>query len=193
MEIEIKIPLKEYLSSDKMMLHLRNKFGNPSEEITHIDTYFNSPIHNFQKTDEALRLRQIQTTTGKERIEITYKGPKKGKNMKIREEITIKASNSSKVKNILQNLGFNVFGMIKKRRINWIQENLLISFDIVEGLGSFLEIETMINSRLSEEINRNKERIIQLVKEIFPNWSGEDERKSYLELIMEKQIKNQGT
>ncbi|UCG90317.1 MAG: class IV adenylate cyclase [Candidatus Heimdallarchaeota archaeon] len=193
MEIEMKIPLKANNSIDKLVTLFSRKFGAHSEEITQIDTYFTSPIHNFMKSDEALRLRQILTKSGEEKIEITYKGPKQGKTMKIREEITIEASNIINAKRILQNLGFQIFTKIEKKRMNWSQDNIIISFDRVQGLGPFLEIETMTTSKHSEEITKRKEKIIQIVKEIIPNWSGEDERKSYLELLIEKQLNTKGT
>ena len=100
---------------------------------------------------------------------------------------------SNNAKKILQNLGFQVFAKIKKKRMNWSKNNFVISFDRVEDLGSFLEIETTTISERSEEIIKSKEKIIHLAREIIPNWSGEDERKSYLELKIEKQIGNQGT
>ncbi len=193
MEIELKIPLKVYFSNDSVISNISKKFGTPSEEITQIDTYFTSPIRDFWISDEALRLRHILNVSGQEKIEITYKGPKQGKSMKIREEITIEASNSNNAKKILQNLGFQVFTKIKKKRMNWRKNNFVISFDRVEDLGSFLEIETTTTLESSEEITKSKEKIIHLAREIIPNWSGEDERKSYLELKIEKQIGNQGT
>lgn len=193
MEIELKIPLKVYFSNDSVISNISKKFGTPSEEITQIDTYFTSPIRDFWISDEALRLRHILNVSGQEKIEITYKGPKQGKSMKIREEITIEASNSNNAKKILQNLGFQVFTKIKKKRMNWRKDNFVISFDRVEDLGSFLEIETTTTPGRSEEITKSKEKIIHLAREIIPNWSGEDERKSYLELKIEKQIGNQGT
>lgn len=192
MEIEMKIPLKADNSIEKVITLLSKKLGTPSEEITQIDTYFTSPIHNFRKSDEALRLRHILTESGKEKSEITYKGPKQGENMKLREEITIEASNIINAKRILQNLGFQIFTKIKKKRINWRRNSFVISFDIVENLGLFLEIETTTTSEHSEEITKSKEKIIHLAKEIIPTWSGKDERKSYLELLIEKQLNTKG-
>lgn len=192
MEIEIKIPLNASFSPLDVISNLLHEFGNSSEQINQIDYYFSSPIHDFAITDEAVRLRQIQTESGDEKIELTYKGPKKGKSMKIREEITIKTFDSTNVKKFLQCLGFNLFAVVKKKRMNWFVNNFVISVDEVEGLGSFLEIEKMTTSDNSESINKSKEEIICLVKNLIPNWSGEDERKSYLELLVVKQFNNQG-
>ena len=192
MEIELKIPLKAILSPIDVISFLSHEFGSSSEEIRQIDYYFSSPIRNFAITDEALRIRQIQARSGEEIIELTYKGPKLGESMKIREEITLETSNITDVKKFLQNLGFQVVATVKKKRTNWLVRELTISVDEVEDLGSFLEIEIQTPTDNLEKIHKSKEQIINLVKKILPNWSGEDERKSYLELLMARQVNNQG-
>lgn len=190
MEIELKIPLKAHLSPKNVISYLLHEFGSSSEEIHQTDYYFSSPIRNFAISDEALRIRQIQARSGKEKIELTYKGPKLGETMKIREEITLETSNSTNAKKFLQNLGFQVVAVVKKKRTNWFVNELTISVDEVKNLGSFLEIEILKPTDNSEKIHKSKEQIISLVKKILPNWSGEDERKSYLELLMAKQCNN---
>ncbi|MFX1515968.1 MAG: class IV adenylate cyclase [Promethearchaeota archaeon] len=184
MEIELKIPLKAHLSPTDVISFLLHEYGGSSEEIRQTDYYFSSPIRNFAITDEALRIRQIQAKTGEEIIELTYKGPKLGESMKIREEITLETSNITDAKKFLQNLGFQIVAVIKKKRTNWSVNELTISVDEVEDLGSFLEIEILSPIDNSEIIHKSKEQIINLAKRILPNWSGEDERKSYLELLL---------
>jgi adenylate cyclase class 2 len=192
MEIEIKIPLNALFSPLDVISNLSHEFGNSSEQINQIDYYFSSPIHNFAITDEAVRLRQIQTESGNEKIELTYKGPKQGKSMKIREEITVKTSDSDNAKKFLQCLGFNLFAVVKKKRMNWFVNDFVISVDEVEDLGSFLEVEKMTAAENSESIYKSKEEIICLVKNLIPNWAGEDERKSYLELLLAKKLNSEG-
>jgi adenylate cyclase class 2 len=193
MEIELKIPLEAHFSPIDVISYLLQEFGSASEELKQTDYYFSSPTRNFAVTDEALRLRQILTKLGKEKIELTYKGPKQGESMKIREEITIEVSDYSKSIKFLENLGFQVVTVVKKKRTNWLVDQFIISVDEVEDLGSFMEIEITTLTDNSEEIRECKERIISLVKKILHNWTGEDERKSYLELLMEKQFNhNQG-
>lgn len=192
MEIEIKIPLDAPFSPLDVISNLLHEFGNSSEQINQVDYYFSSPIHDFAITDEAVRVRQIHTESGNEKTELTYKGPKQGNSMKIREEITVKTSDGTNAKKFLHCLGFNLFAVVKKKRMNWFVSNFAISVDEVEDLGSFLEIEILTPTDNSEIIRKNKEQIINLVKKILPNWSGEDERKSYLELLMARQFNNQG-
>ena len=47
--------------------------------------------------------------SGVEKIEITYKGPKQGKSMKVRDEITIEASNRDKAITILQDFNLKSY------------------------------------------------------------------------------------
>ncbi|MHA1969310.1 MAG: class IV adenylate cyclase [Candidatus Hodarchaeales archaeon] len=187
MEIEMKIPLEKISSIDNIISHLSQMYGAPYAEITQCDIYFQSPVRNFWNTDEALRIRNIQSKNDPDLIEITYKGPKEGKSMKVREEITINVSDSVLAREVLEKLGFHGIATVEKKRINWRLKNaVIISYDEVKGLGPFLEIE-MLSSNTSEEITRKKEQINRIVKEIVPNWDGTDERRSYLELLILQQ------
>ena len=188
----MKIPLKLPLSGEIALSCISKKYGSPSEEINQTDTYFQSPICDFWETDEALRLRQIQSESGIDKVEITYKGPKLGNSMKVRDEITVEVSDPDRALSIIQKLGFDIFTTIKKKRINWHQNDLTISLDRVEDLGNFLEIE-IITSEHKDEINKRKDKVIQIAKEILPSWDEQEERKSYLELKIQKQFEYQGT
>ncbi|MHA1973261.1 MAG: class IV adenylate cyclase [Candidatus Hodarchaeales archaeon] len=188
MEVEIKIPLNEKYSSLKIMNSLTKKFGSPIEKIVQIDKYFQSPIRNFWDTDEALRLRRIIYENGKETTELTYKGPKIGSSLKVREEITVSVSDTNQFHKILENLGFFAFGSVKKERINWVSENISISLDNVEGLGTFLEMEIQ-TEKSRVEIETAKKRIFTMLNELLPEWDRVEERKSYLELLMRKKIR----
>ena len=187
MEIEMKIPLSKIPTIMNIVSHLSQKYGTPYSEITQCDTYFKSPVRDLWNTDEALRIRQIQSQNDPDHFEITYKGPKEGKTMKVREEITINVSNGVIAQKILEKIGFHTVATVKKKRINWhLKNGVIISYDEVKELGSFLEIE-IISSTKSEEISRKKEIISKIVNEIVPNWDGTDERRSYLELLILQQ------
>ncbi len=187
MEIEIKIPLSKIPTIINIVSHLSQKYGAPYSEITQCDTYFQSPVRDFWDTDEALRIRQIQSKTDPDHIEITYKGPKEGLTMKVREEITINVSDGVIAQEILEKIGFDRVATVEKKRINWhLKNGVIISYDEVKELGPFLEIE-IDSSEKSEEISNKKKQIYQIVKEIAPNWDGTDERRSYLELLILQQ------
>ncbi|MFX0182878.1 MAG: class IV adenylate cyclase [Candidatus Hodarchaeota archaeon] len=184
MEIELKVPLDKHISDTSLVEYISEKIGISSTLITQKDTYFQSSTRNFWSTDEALRLRESQYENNT-RTEMTYKGPKKGRSMKIRDEITIEVSDFKKAKNILNKIGFQSFATIKKQRRNWNHQNITISLDNVENLGSYLEIE-ISTPEGHEEIENSKQKIIRLAKNIIPNYDGRDERRSYLELIFQK-------
>jgi adenylate cyclase class 2 len=181
-EIEIKIPIKEVFLDEDPQIYITRAIALPYEEIRQTDIYFQSPIKDFQQTDEALRIRQIDSKEKTQLVEVTYKGPKLGNDMKIREERTISTKNYSDTLLIFDRLGFISVAEIKKKRVNWKYNNIIISLDEVIGLGNFIEAE-MIASKNTNEISNSKEEILDSLKEIFPKWSGKEERRSYLELL----------
>lgn len=63
---------------------------------------------------------------------------------------------------------------------------MTISFDVVENLGQFLEIE-LLQAKKSMDIEFIKKKIISMVKDLIPDWDGKEERKSYLELLILKE------
>lgn len=71
-EVEVKAKINDFNSIKKDLYNI----GAIESHTEHQeDIYFNSPIKDFAKTDEALRIRKV---TIKDSIEtfITYKGPK---------------------------------------------------------------------------------------------------------------------
>ncbi len=188
MEVELKIPLEEHITETEIITHISDKFGGPSTTIIHNDTYFQSPIRDFGLTDEALRIRCIKTGLEPEKVEITYKGPKVGLDLKIRKEITLDIRNKKNAKQFFEDLGFQIFAKVRKQRTNWNQRDLTVSFDKVHDLGMYVEIEITTKDDLQETIKQAKERIIRTAHELIPNYKGQDERKSYLELLLQKQF-----
>lgn len=187
----MKIPLEPFFSPDNILPHLSKKLGTPYAKIIQIDTYFQSPIRDYWQSDEALRIRQIRSKEVAEKVELTYKGPKEGKTMKIREEISVEASNKENLHYILQKIGFQDVAIVKKKRFNWRRYDAIISYDIVENLGSYLEIE-LISAGKPNRTTRSKEKVNGIVKEIIPKWTGIEERRSYLELLLIKQVNQKG-
>jgi adenylate cyclase class 2 len=186
MEIEMKIPLEPFFSPDNILPHLSEKLGTPYAKITQIDTFFQSPIKDFRQSDEALRIRQIQSKEVTEIVEFTYKGSKEGKTMKIRDEISVEVSDKEKLLRILQKIGFQDVAIVKKERINWKRFDAIVSYDKVDDLGFYLEIE-LLSTGKPKRTTGSKEKINRIAKEIIPKWTGMEERRSYLELLILKQ------
>lgn len=183
MEAEIKIPIDSVAVEEDLISYITQFIGPPNEEIVQIDTYFQSPVNDFYHTDEALRIRRILSENKEEKIEVTYKGPKQGEEMKIREEVNLGVSQYTDAIKIFQRLGFSIVKDISKKRTNWYKQPFTLSFDEVKGLGNYIEVE-IITIDSYEDLKDEKKRLQDFVREIFPNWNGYNERKSYLELLM---------
>jgi len=133
------------------------------------DMYYTHPCRDFKETDEALRIRKIG-----EKEYITYKGPKQDIETKTRDEIEFIVGPG--LKDILLRLGFKEYGTVKKKRDYYTFMNLELCLDEVEGLGSFIEVE-------SDNIE-DKEKMFLLLEEL--DISREDcTTKTYLDLLEE--------
>ena len=157
---------------------LKNLGAIKSKKEFQEDIYFNSPIVDFAKSDEALRIR---TTTENEikNIFITYKGPKIDSESKTREEIEITIEDSEKCSKIFEHLGFKKVRTVRKNRQYYTYENFEISLDDIEGLDPYMEIEIALND--GEDYSEAQNKIFEL----FSKLGIEDgfERTSYLELL----------
>ncbi len=142
------------------------------------DTYYNASVHDFGKTDEALRVR-VQD----DRYFLTYKGPKMDSVSKTRNEFQVEIDDANSMGEILSALGFSPVATVIKRRKNYRIGDFLISLDEVRNLGNFIEIEISVkNARNCEE---KVESIFKFIERL--GMSRESTiRKSYLEMIIEK-------
>ncbi|WP_338599982.1 class IV adenylate cyclase [Sulfolobus tengchongensis] len=161
--------LKELLDRDLKFLNIEHQE----------DIYFNFIYRNFKMSDEAVRIR-----INDKGIELTYKGPKFNSSLKAREEITISVNDLDKTIHFLDRLGFYPVITIKKTRINYLDDSFLISLDLVDNLGQFIEIEAI------HEIE--DEKIHTYVNDFIRKYKirGKLTTKSYLELLIEKNEKN---
>jgi adenylate cyclase class 2 len=148
------------------------------------DDYFGHPARDFGETDEALRLRTVKILSecGPDRSELTYKGPKIDSGSKTREEYTETLAVPGAMEDILKKLGFTMIREVRKHRMVFRLKGFTICLDDIEGLGTFVEIEKIIDSK--EQMEDILTEMRSLITEKF-NLS-RFERRSYLELIMEK-------
>jgi adenylate cyclase class 2 len=114
---------------------------------------------------------------------LTYKGRKIDAKSKTREEIEVVVSDADSANLILLRLGFKPVAEVSKIRKRYKIGVFEICLDDVEGVGTFVEVETK-GDNMAEL--RNKALAI-LERLDLRN----TERKSYLELLLEKYpIKN---
>jgi len=173
MEVEVKFRASK---------DVENKIRSMAEfvcEKEEIDLYFNSPVRDFRKSDEALRVRKDS-----EGIKITYKGPKIDPETKTREEIEIRVDDYDKAVELLKRLGFVPVREVAKRRRIYRLNEVTICFDEVEGLGTFVEIEMK-----SENLESAKRKIFEMAERLGFD-PAESIRKSYLELLEDLKGRN---
>ena len=149
----------------------------------HVDSYFNHPQRDFRRTDEALRIREIDDS-----VQITFKGPRIDSDIKIREELELSLDpspgNGERAKELLQRLGFRFVACVRKRRVIWeldpIPYSILICLDEVAELGTFVEIELIA---ASEDLARAKKIVLDLQAELGLN---EPLKSSYLRMLLSR-------
>ncbi|HUG89810.1 MAG TPA: class IV adenylate cyclase, partial [Planctomycetaceae bacterium] len=144
---------------------------------------FNHPARDFAKTDEALRIRQNGGTN-----RVTYKGPKVDLQTKTRREIEIAFGESpgdgERFAEMLRLLGFREVRAVRKRRtpcdLTWDGRSVEVSLDEVDGLGTFVEIETEADE---ESRGAARDAILRLAERLN---LANSERRSYLCLLLER-------
>jgi len=174
-EVEVKAKINSF---ENMKNKLNSLNAEKIKTEKQIDRYFNSPVKDFQETDEALRIRHTITETD-EKLFITYKGPKIDKKSKTREEIEMKIEDENKCSKIFENLGFKEVRSVKKNREYYKIDNFEISLDDVEGLEPYMEIEITLEDGTDYTEAQNK--IFDMFKEL--DITDGFERTSYLELL----------
>lgn len=185
-EVEVKFPITDRAAVHRELVTLG---GVNKGTHTEVDVYLAHPARSFAQTDEALRVRQ----TGS-RIFITYKGPKIDATTKTRTEIELEFAASTGVSDVLQlweHLGFRPVRQVKKERelldVPWQGREVHACLDQVEGLGEFIELEL---SAKPEQLEESRQLLTSLARRLQLHTS---ERRSYLELLLEKDARSADT
>jgi adenylate cyclase class 2 len=147
------------------------------------DRYFAHPARDFAATDEALRIR-----TAGGRSFVTYKGPKLDMATKTRPELELPLhandADGAQLGELLAALGFRPVATVRKMRrkfqIRHAGRVVEGALDEVEGVGTFVELELIADER---NLEATKRAIRELAGELN---LGSTERRSYLELLLEK-------
>jgi adenylate cyclase class 2 len=174
-EVEVKAKIDSF---DEMEKRLDEIGAVKAKKEFQEDIYFASPIVDFAKTDEALRIRTTKENDGVN-IFITYKGPKIDKKSKTRKEIEMGIDDAQKCLDIFEAIGFEKVRAVRKNRQYYNYENFEISLDDIEGLDPYMEIEIALND--GEDYSDAQNSIFQLFEKL--GITDGFERTSYLELL----------
>ena len=171
----IEVEVKAKINSFKEMETRLEKIGAcKSKKEFQEDIYFASPIADFAKTDEALRIRTTNNNTF-----ITYKGPKLNEKAKTRKEVEMTIENAEKAKDIFTEIGFKQARTVRKNRQYYTYENFEISLDDVEGLNPYMEIEIVLED--DNDYSYAQDKIFKLFEKL--GITDGFERTSYMELL----------
>lgn len=183
-EVELKFRLPE---SGFVLTRLSELGAVPGAIQVQTDQYFAHPVRDFGTTDEALRIRSI----GDEN-RVTYKGPVIDKATKTRHEseLTFQSGPAAaeQLAQIWEQLSFRRVRVVRKTRqlyaLHWQDRDLEICLDQVDGLGAFLEIETLATEA---EKTTAQQAILALAREFQLS---QPEHRSYLEMLLEADHKS---
>ena len=143
-EVEIKLPVHRRAAIEK---GLRSLHFEPGDLIRESDIYFTSDFHDFMGSDEALRLRDSENLSRAATSSfLTYKGPKLDTVSSTRQELETAVSDSGVCRDILLSLGYRELSPVRKLRQYYHRGPLTACVDQVEGLGSFLELELLVET-----------------------------------------------
>ncbi len=177
----IEVEAKAHVNDFNSIIEKLKEIGAKKVMTEHQkDTYFNNlEYRDFEKSDEALRIRNTTINNEESEIILTYKGPKLDNVSKTRKEIEVNVEDFKNTGLILESLGFKPAADVEKERTSYSFHEFTISLDKVHKVGNFVEIEKgMVEGEdFKEAINK--------IFEIYEKLGIEEgfERRSYLELM----------
>jgi adenylate cyclase class 2 len=185
LEVEMKFPVADFAALERRLAEWGARADAPRTDADH---YVNAPDRDFGRTDEALRLRR----TGSANC-VTYKGPKRDAQTKTRTEIEVPLADGDAAADgflrILTHLGYGLVAVVRKRRrifhLEWASFPLEVCLDEVEGLGPFVELETLTPE---DRLDEARTVVLRLAAALGLTAS---ERRSYLELLLAKASRNE--
>ena len=177
-EVERKYSLSDAAAIEERIRRLGGTFSQP---VTQSDRYFNHPARDFGQTDEALRVRRVG-----EMNFVTYKGPRMDAESKTRRELELPISSGAQAAvefgQLLEALAFRFVAEVRKRRrratLQWKGRHIEAVIDDVEGLGLFVELETLCEE---EDLDQAQSCLSSLAARLD---LAHHERRSYLELLL---------
>jgi adenylate cyclase class 2 len=184
LEIEVKYRVNDFAALEAKLHQWK---AEQREERDDSDEYFRVPHRDFAKSDEAFRLRRIGAKNF-----ITYKGPRTDAMTKTRLEIEVPLAEGNEpaqdFERMVEALSFTPVAVVcKHRRIFDLKRSdyqIEVCLDQVQDVGSFVELEIMAPQ---EELEQAKTVLFQLAQELGLKKS---ERRSYLEMLLEKKSKS---
>ena len=148
--IEIKSPLADRPGTEERLRSLGAKLEWTRRQV---DTFFNSP-------SGWLKLREVEACQSEL---ISYKRSVEDSGPRESNYDILRIDEASELSSVLEN-ALGILGRVQKQRSLWIYRNTRIHLDRVEGLGDFLELETVLADIDSAEGTAESDEVINLLE-----------------------------
>lgn len=179
LEIEMKFRVDDFAAVAARLAEWGAEAGPQEIESDH---YYNAPDRDFGKTDEALRLRRVGTSS-----RITYKGPKQPGPTKTRTEIEVPLADgdgpAGDFLRVLEKLGYRATAVVNKKRTSYAMRRgdfvMNVCLDDVERVGRFVEVEIVATADRRDDADRI------LMRTATELGLTQYEPRSYLHMVLE--------
>jgi adenylate cyclase class 2 len=183
LEVEVKYAVADFGPLEAALAARGITPGVPRRDADH---YFNAPDRDFAVTDEAVRVRTIG-----EKNFVTYKGPKIDRETKTRLEIEVPFADGEEAaadfRRLLTHLRYRPVAVVRKsRRVAEFNRDgfaMQVTLDEVDSVGQYAELEVVAPE---DKADAAKAAVLAVATELGLTQS---ERRSYLQLLLEKQGK----
>jgi len=174
-EIEAKFKIHNPVEMREKLLSC---WAEHIQTVLQEDTYLDTDERRLYRNDTGLRLRIVKKISPKDPDDkqittLTYKGPRRKGDLKIREEQEVIINSADTALAILARLGYYPTISFQKRRESFTLKNARIELDELPQMGFFLEIEA------------DDEQTIQSVRELLGLANSPTITKTYAELVAE--------
>ncbi len=173
-EVEVKLPADHAAVRARLTDLDAESLGT----VVQRDTYYDAPHRQFVETDEALRIRRVESEAGDEEARVTYKGPLVDSASKTRREHETGVADDETMDAILQALGFEPVAVVEKERARFRVGEYTITLDDVTDVGEYVEVETE-----SADVETAREGAFELLEGLGLD-PDDQVRTSYLGLLL---------
>lgn len=178
-EIEIKYQLND---KSKLIEKLERLGCVMSDTNIQKDTIYVSDLNHIENTPESIFLR-----VRKDNDKIQLNAKRHEKVMQSRKEVEFEVSSYEEANKFLELIGFEKWVEVNKERVHTIYKDCNICIDEVETLGSFVELEYVVDDETEEE--KILKKIEEIAKEIGID-TKEIVNQYYDEMIAERNKEN---
>ncbi|OYP28856.1 class IV adenylate cyclase [Rhodopirellula sp. MGV] len=193
----LEVETKYKIDQPSVVIEKLEQLGAVNEVVeSHADTYLRHPCRDFVQTKEALRIRRIDGVAS-----VTYKGPKLAIKSTGHDQSALKArkeiewclapadSDGNQMTELFLSLGFETVATVCKQRrtFQWPagsdHDGFSVTVDEVEKVGTYAEIELLVDDEKGESVEAAGERIHRLAETLGLD---ESEKRSYLSLLLSR-------